>query len=380
METISILKLLWLGTVACYSLFLFRWAYFCRKARKDQQNWTFQGELPNVSILIALRNEEKHLQELFQALSELDFPKENLECIFINDHSTDNSKALWETWANNNPDARFSWIDLPPDLTGKKAAIRFGASQAKGTFLALTDADCLPGPEWLKGMLAVQQKTDAAMVSGAVYLEGTWMRTQLDASELAALVALGAATLAEGKPSLCNAANLLIRKTDWTQAQESRPDLQHPGGDDVFLLHHFSRMGKPLAFCHLTGTEIQTFPTADWAGLFRQRLRWAGKWKSGLPGSNRTSAIAVWTFHLIFLTGWLGFLLINQPATAFYAMVLRTLGEQAFLNGFYMPRSKENHTGEHFAMQIPYSIYAVSMGIAALFSKGMVWKGRKFPA
>jgi hypothetical protein len=91
-------------------------------------------------------------------------------------------------------------------------------------------------------------------------------------------------------------------------------------------------------------------------------------------------ALLVWGFHLVFLSGWIGLLAAGQPAHAFYALLLRTLGEQAFLKGFYEPRQTQNHAGEHFALQMPYSFYVVSMGLAVLFSREMVWKDRKFPA
>ena len=57
---------------------------------------------------------------------------------------------------NNGPPEAVPALDLPPQMRllhcpvpGSYAARNHGAAQARGDWLVFTDADCLPGPEWL---------------------------------------------------------------------------------------------------------------------------------------------------------------------------------------------------------------------------------------
>ena len=51
-------------------------------------------EMPSVSIIIPARNEEKNIERCLDSLMLLNFPKEKLEVIVVDDESTDNTAAL----------------------------------------------------------------------------------------------------------------------------------------------------------------------------------------------------------------------------------------------------------------------------------------------
>ena len=47
-----------------------------------------------ISVVIACRNEETHIKKLLKSLRNQDYPSENIEFIFIDDHSEDNTLRL----------------------------------------------------------------------------------------------------------------------------------------------------------------------------------------------------------------------------------------------------------------------------------------------
>ena len=53
-------------------------------------------ELPIVSVVIAARNEEKHLPDILRDLVKQEYPIEKLEVIIVNDRSSDSTKEILE--------------------------------------------------------------------------------------------------------------------------------------------------------------------------------------------------------------------------------------------------------------------------------------------
>ena len=103
----------------------------------------------NISIIIALRNEERNVDGIVDSLNNLNYPKENFEVIFVDDHSTDRTydKLKTKTDSINN----FSVLDLKgTEKIGKREALNFGIGKSKHPYILITDADCRPQSHWLK--------------------------------------------------------------------------------------------------------------------------------------------------------------------------------------------------------------------------------------
>jgi cellulose synthase/poly-beta-1,6-N-acetylglucosamine synthase-like glycosyltransferase len=113
--------------------------------------------MPFVSILIAVRNEERNLPRLLNSIENLAYPKENLEVIIANDESDDNSLEILNQFASSKPWINIidlseieSNIDFPK---GKMRALALIEKQAKGDYLLFTDADIALPSTWINSML-----------------------------------------------------------------------------------------------------------------------------------------------------------------------------------------------------------------------------------
>ncbi|HEY6625768.1 MAG TPA: glycosyltransferase, partial [Ignavibacteriaceae bacterium] len=103
----------------------------------------------NISIIIALRNEEKNVDGLVESLNQLNYPKENFEVIFVDDHSTDMTYDKLKTKIDSI--INFSVLELnSTEKIGKREALNFGIGKSKHPYILITDADCRPEPNWLK--------------------------------------------------------------------------------------------------------------------------------------------------------------------------------------------------------------------------------------
>lgn len=112
-------------------------------------------EWPSVTIQLPIYNERYTVERLIGAMASLDYPPSRLQ-IQILDDSTDDTRALVECVLDQYHD---SGIDFElihrDDRTGFKAgALQNGMKTAAGEFVAVFDADFVPGHDWLKKALA----------------------------------------------------------------------------------------------------------------------------------------------------------------------------------------------------------------------------------
>jgi cellulose synthase/poly-beta-1,6-N-acetylglucosamine synthase-like glycosyltransferase len=104
----------------------------------------------NISIIIAFRNEEKNLDDLFSALEMLNYPIDKYEVILIDDNSSDSSYQKAAELSSTKSNYRVSKA-ANKKYPGKKGALDFGISNANYSYILITDADCKPAQNWLLG-------------------------------------------------------------------------------------------------------------------------------------------------------------------------------------------------------------------------------------
>ena len=109
--------------------------------------------LPNVSVVVAARNEESHIPSLIKDLVSQEYPLDKLEVIIVNDRSTDGTAAILDDASDNYAFIKIITIDqVSKDMTPKKNALTKGIEAAFGEIIVLTDADCRVGKLWVSSM------------------------------------------------------------------------------------------------------------------------------------------------------------------------------------------------------------------------------------
>lgn len=102
---------------------------------------------PMVSILIPAYNEEKTLYKCISSTLNLDYPKDKLEVIVINDGSTDRTREIAESFGS-----KIKLINQKNQ--GKARAMNNGLKICSGEFVACLDADSFVNEDTLKKMLS----------------------------------------------------------------------------------------------------------------------------------------------------------------------------------------------------------------------------------
>ena len=136
---------------------IYYWVYLDavnRRVRRLKHTQTERNEtLPTVSVVISARNESENLRSFLEVILTQDYP--NYEVIVVDDESEDDTRLVIEQYQQQYPHLRFTFV--PHDVrirSSKKLALTLAAKAAKGEYLLLTDADCVPdGKQWIREMM-----------------------------------------------------------------------------------------------------------------------------------------------------------------------------------------------------------------------------------
>lgn len=101
---------------------------------------------PMVSILIPAHNEEKVIGRTLLSMLALNYPKDKLEIIVINDNSSDNSAKILTGIKEKHPERNIKIINTTKANggRGKSNALNIGFAESTGEYIAVYDADNTP--------------------------------------------------------------------------------------------------------------------------------------------------------------------------------------------------------------------------------------------
>jgi len=118
------------------------------------------------SVVIATRNRQALLAETLRALSAQDWPADAFEVIVADNGSTDDTPRVVAEAARRRgaPLVRYLFVPEP----GKSMAVNEALPLANGDFIAFTDDDVRPEPDWLTQVAAAFDETGADFVAGRV--------------------------------------------------------------------------------------------------------------------------------------------------------------------------------------------------------------------
>ncbi|MCC0683916.1 glycosyltransferase family 2 protein [Clostridioides sp. ZZV14-6345] len=146
----SIWSLLLINIVLAMGGYIFYFKNFDKEVKKID-------EYPMVSILVPAHNEAKVIGRTVESLLLLNYPKNKMELIVINDNSSDNSKEILEDIKNKYDNYNFTIINTD-NLTGGKGksnALNIGYTISKGEFIAVYDADNTPDRNALRYLIQI---------------------------------------------------------------------------------------------------------------------------------------------------------------------------------------------------------------------------------
>jgi cellulose synthase/poly-beta-1,6-N-acetylglucosamine synthase-like glycosyltransferase len=154
--------------------------------------------LPKISVVVAARNEEKHIDACLRSLTMLDYPSDKLEVIIADDRSQDRTPEIIQRYAAQYPFVKYLLVH-ESHIKGKGNAIHQAATLATGEFILMTDADCTVKPTWAKDTL--KYFTDeTGLVCGITLPRTSRAFERIQALNWCYLLSTGSAVAAIGLP------------------------------------------------------------------------------------------------------------------------------------------------------------------------------------
>ena len=333
-----------------------------RKLQNSEINF-YETSWPKLSVIVCYRNEQASLKACVQSLISQDYPKERLEIIFINDHSSDNGQQILEALHS---------IDnySLKDLRGKKHAQNLGYEKSSGEFLVFTDADCVAGSNlWLKTLVIHQEQYSTDIILGPVHCSSSKTRLQsFQDLDMKSIMALSDYAVNVCKLPMGSAANMLVRRKTFEDHVAMRHE-EVSSGDDTFLLSSVLNTDPDsVKFVSSEQAIILTEPETQLNSLVTQRIRWASKSKH-YSKRFRVFLWAIGLFELFLLA-----CIILTPLRwqlGFPAVILLVSKCLAL----HWTAKVEWKSLLPFALM--HNLFYVGIGLSSLIWKRPKWKGRR---
>ncbi|UTW64591.1 glycosyltransferase [bacterium SCSIO 12741] len=343
-----------------------------RKSAVDRSTLPQEIE-DSVSVIIPARNEEQNLPELLQRLCDQSLSKSQYEVVVIDDQSDDSTAEIVEQFALKNPELKLQLIRQTEfSESPKKEALEKGIKNSQGSLILQTDADCLPGPEWIKTVAQLFSVNSFEMLLLPVYAEHDGsLVARYDQYETAAFQCITFGTAGWQDPQLANGANLAYRKEAFNEVYGFDGAKKSYSGDDISLLQKFKQSGKKIQSVLLAEVITETETVRSWKELFAQRVRWGGK-------NKRIASPLYWllTGFLVALQIYLLSLLIFNPYTWLGAFIIKLILDSWMLDRWHSLGGKKADLSYFPLISLIYPFVLTFLFIASLLYAPK-WKGRR---
>lgn len=329
-----------------------------------------------ISIVVPFRNEEKNLPSLIKDLLNQNYSINDHEIIMVDDHSTDNSITLLETYRNRVQNLKI--LNLPDQFNGKKQALDFGIRNTSFDLILTTDADCTLKKDWIKTYADYYKYTsNPKMIIGLVdYKRVTGMFSKIQNIEFLSLIGSGAGAVAIGRSIFCNGANLFFEKKVYLNLNDPLNSAL-VSGDDTFLLHRIKKQfPQSIRLLKSKNAIVETEFSRNVSDFFNQRIRWASKARF----YKDTDTVIV--SGIVFLSNFLFILSLILIRTDNYKIfipfiLIKFLTDGVFLYFILSFFDKIRYLMVFPIAQLLYPFYIIS-SVFLSFIKSFTWKGRTY--
>ncbi len=238
------------------------------------------NEIPFVSVVIAVRNEEEHIKNIMSDLLHQNYPKNRFEVIFVDDNSEDNTKKIIKDVCEN--ESNIKLIELKyknENLSTKKLALSEGIKNSYGEIILTTDADCRLKSLWIESMVK-NFTPECGMVVGFSQINEEDKEDSLfiglQALDFLSMMCAAAGATSLGYPLASSGQNLAYRKEAFQKVDGFSKIKHRISGDDTLLLQIIKKHTDfKINFSFYKDSFVSTHPLKSLKEFLNQRTRWA---------------------------------------------------------------------------------------------------------
>lgn len=360
--------------------------------------------MKKISILIALRNEEKIILSCLENLKisinefyEIEKNKQNFEVEILigDDNSNDKSPKIVKYFIEKNQDVKYKYFEIiQNNLKGKANVIYQLINHSEGETIILLDADILVNQRWLKELVKIYYQSDEIKMVMGTTIPSFKNKVKRHQQQFFTTVqtidwVFGQGILAIfsklGFPQTAMGNNLIFDKKTY-QKIGGYQKIIFSITEDVALFkafqNYFKEKSKKHFFIHLFNSESLAFTEAEptvkeWV---LQRHRWfCGAWQ--FSNFVKKTILLLYLFRIIFVFLFLiGIILtgnIYLMLFFFFVLIINFL----FIISFFIKLKIKLSVSillQVFLFCLTESFFYSLVGIHFLKTKKVKWKEREF--
>jgi len=344
--------------------------------RKLLKSCELPSELPDVSVVVCARNEENDIRRCLESLLNIDYPREKLEIILVDDESEDSTMDIMNEYAAR--DGMFRVLSAesePHDLPGKQRPLNLGIRESSSEIVLVTDADIAVRPGWIKGHLSAYRE-DIGIVGGITRVStdsGSLFSRVQNIDQISKLaVAMGCAGL--GFPLTIMGNNMSFRREAFSYIGGFSGMKQSVVEDMALVNAIVKRTDYTLGWVSDKGGVVESTPERDFNTFINQRFRWVFE----VSDLSKIGKFMLSVETMMFIVFIASLFIAPWNLMPLAAIVI------AWIIGYYILLFPSPARGKGDILYIPATlvfqmIYGTALGWRILFgSKTMVWKGREY--
>ena len=326
-----------------------------------------------VTVLVTARNERRDLPRCIASLLALDYPRELLQIVLVDDLSDDGSDVQIDEAAVANPHIVALHVrDLPENgLEAKGRGIAHGMDHATGDWVLITDADAAVHPQWIRHMLGrVDERT--GVIGGALVVEAVGIVGIIERVCWAFVQAFNLGMAGWGLPFVVLGPNMAVRRSAYERVGGLRA-AKFRVAEDLAIFGLVVEQGYAVQNYFDVETLVTLRPVPSARHLLSQQRRWLG---GGLShGFLYTSLLTLsfgWGFGIaIFvLFGWL------LSPTLWLGFVVAKMGVEGII--FFIQRRRmrlATHLRYLLVLEVYHAFVFFVLPLSFLFSRRLRWMG-----
>jgi glycosyltransferase involved in cell wall biosynthesis len=343
-----------------------------------------RAQLPEISVVIAARNEETAIANTLQSL--LAQPGV-IEIIVVDDHSDDSTVDIINNTSLAHPEVRLIRASsVPCGWTGKTHALHLGAVEATAEFILFTDADVEFSGRIISEVAERMQREHLDHVGGMFGIDCQTIAEKISAPILASFGYMSMSITAARVGSGTGAFNMVRQSAYWAAGGHS--SISDKLVDDVSLARLMRKYTSNTLFLSSTSKYVRVRLFVGWSGY------WNAIARSSIPFLSGSRLLAI-ALSIPFLC--MALIVCIMPLFAvkelFLGVYLDSLHHTAIgillmalfmLGALHIYRTKTN-CDSHFSWVILYPIPFLLMVLCVLYTSirllvkpSTIWRGRTY--
>ncbi|TNE69257.1 glycosyltransferase [bacterium] len=332
--------------------------------------------LPKVSVVVSARNEEVDIADCLESLIALEYPKDKLQLILVNDRSTDRTAEIIQEYQQKSDLIEFyDTKDYETHLEAKARGISYGMKHATGDWVFITDADARVKPRWILEQINQVDDEKIGMLGGPLVVEANSLLSSVERASWAWTQLFNLGMAGYNQPFICVGPNMAIKKEIY-DSYGGLENFPFTVAEDLALFNMVIKSGHTTKTVVSKDAIVTLAAVPSFTHLFSQQHRW---FRGGLEGGVDYKLILPLAFswgYIVFSYIWLGWFFSLEQFGIFWALYLGINYSAFFV------QAKKLNIKRHLRYALVISLYLPLFSVFVLpsffFKKNIEWAGLNY--